>query len=89
MNWHWETRHLTWSCEAIEGVKTRGGLEPFFCGYLAAGDGQRELAVEILVITPSIPNYKTFNFFDTKFDHSSYLNFFFAKYHFFYRGLLY
>jgi hypothetical protein len=50
MNWHWETRHLTWSCEAIEGVKTRGGLKPFLCGYLAAGDGQRELAVEILVI---------------------------------------
>jgi hypothetical protein len=51
MKWHWETRHLTWSCEvAIEGVKTRGGLKPFLCGYLAAGDGQRELAMEILVI---------------------------------------
>jgi hypothetical protein len=34
-------------------------------------------------VTPSIPNYKTFDFFDIKFDHSSYSKNFFAKHHFF------
>jgi hypothetical protein len=41
-----------------------------------------------LTSTPSIPNYKTFDFFDTKFDHSSYSKIC-AKYQFFYRGLVY
>ena len=43
---------------------------------------------EILHITSSIPNYKTFDFFDTKFDHSSYSKIY-VKYHFFRRGLVY
>jgi hypothetical protein len=42
----------------------------------------------VLSGTPSIPNYKTFDFFDTKFDHSSYSKIC-AKYKFFYRGLVY
>jgi hypothetical protein len=38
--------------------------------------------------TQFIPNYKTFDFFDTKFDHSFYLKNY-AKYHFFCRDLIY
>ena len=38
--------------------------------------------------TSSILNYKTFDFFDIKFDHSSYLKIC-VKYHFFCRDLLY
>jgi hypothetical protein len=39
--------------------------------------------------TRFILNYKTFDFFDTKFDHSSYSIFFLQNITFFYRGLLY
>jgi hypothetical protein len=38
--------------------------------------------------TQFISNYKTFDFFDIKFDHSSYSKIC-AKYQFFYRGLVY
>jgi hypothetical protein len=41
-----------------------------------------------LASTQSIPNYKTFDFFDTKFDHSSYSRIY-VKYHFFCRSLVY
>jgi len=34
------------------------------------------------------PNYKKFDFFDTKFDHSSYLKIY-IRYYFFCRGLVY
>ena len=38
--------------------------------------------VSCISITQSIPNYKTFDFFDIKFDHSSYSKIC-VKYHFF------
>ena len=41
-----------------------------------------------LQATQSILNCKTFDFFDTKFDHSSYSKIY-VKYHFFRRGLVY
>ena len=53
----------------------------------------RDLAVaagglHVLGNTQSILNYKTFDFFDIKFDHSSYSKIC-VKYHFFRRGLIY
>ena len=38
--------------------------------------------------TPSVPNYKSFDFFNPKFDHSSYSKIY-AKHHFFCCRLLY
>ena len=46
------------------------------------------LVVWKIGITQSIPNWKTFDFFDTKFDHSSYSQIC-VKYNFFRRGLVY
>jgi len=43
---------------------------------------------KVLVTALSILNYKMFDFFNTKFDYSSYLKNY-AKYYFFYRGLVY
>ena len=42
----------------------------------------------LLAITPSVSNYRSFELFDLKFDHSSYSKIC-AKYHFFCCGLLY
>ena len=46
------------------------------------------LEIRLITSTQSIPNYKMSDFFYTKFDRSSYLEIC-AKYHFFFRGLVY
>ena len=44
--------------------------------------------LQAMVCTPSVLNYRPFDFFDFKLDHSFYLKIC-IKYHFFSRGLLY
>ena len=49
--------------------------------------GQEKNIPLVVHYTPSVPNYRSFDFFHLKFDHSSYSKIY-AKYHFFCCGLL-